>query len=565
MNYKFRIDKITTKSDQTIEPKKINIIIGPNSCGKSRFLKDLRWLLINGNMPTNNIEPVLLSNITIPLTHSLDDLIGTYKRNNKIYRDANGNYFIKNYFGIESQGQDIQDMSFRSYVTGYNSQVFLGGYDWENIIQSNLSSNDTDQLTNFILNTFGKLFFNYVGTKEKLLVVERSARCGQKTNQINLLSPYVWKDKELKKLYSLVKTAFHRELILDCHGYDYGQDVLFRTAELGADLHKLSPEELSRAMALDDDGDGLKSFIATYLSSNLENKSVILIDEPEAFLHPPLARKMGEMIASTASKDKQIFITTHSPDLLKAILSQVSPDDVSVIRLSRDTKSGEARVLPDNLLKEFLKDHTMATLNAMNGLFAKKVYIVESESDVAVFQALYGKANDSSEGTYFVSSASGKDKMYKVTKLYKEAGVECQLICDFDFISSDPRRRNGKSLLKPILDDIQDLKVCYKDEYLKAEREIRKLPGIDVKNGGIETITNKTWRETAENMLSLLKRHNVHIIKTGELESCLIDYGLPYSTNKREWLDKAIQKIRSGKLTAKMIKESQLYRWLFED
>jgi len=43
--YKFQVDKITVSNingDLNIVPKSVNVIIGPNNSGKSRFLKEIR-------------------------------------------------------------------------------------------------------------------------------------------------------------------------------------------------------------------------------------------------------------------------------------------------------------------------------------------------------------------------------------------------------------------------------------------------------------------------------------------------------------------------------------------
>lgn len=46
--YKFRIDKLELNTIDGVidfEPRRINVVIGPNNSGKSRFLKELRdWL-----------------------------------------------------------------------------------------------------------------------------------------------------------------------------------------------------------------------------------------------------------------------------------------------------------------------------------------------------------------------------------------------------------------------------------------------------------------------------------------------------------------------------------------
>ncbi len=43
--YNFKIKEILTNNGTKINPKKINVIIGPNNCGKSQFLKDIKSLL----------------------------------------------------------------------------------------------------------------------------------------------------------------------------------------------------------------------------------------------------------------------------------------------------------------------------------------------------------------------------------------------------------------------------------------------------------------------------------------------------------------------------------------
>lgn len=48
--YNFKIKEIITNDGSKIIPKKINVIIGPNNCGKSRFLKDIKDTLRTENV-----------------------------------------------------------------------------------------------------------------------------------------------------------------------------------------------------------------------------------------------------------------------------------------------------------------------------------------------------------------------------------------------------------------------------------------------------------------------------------------------------------------------------------
>ena len=51
------------------------------------------------------------------------------------------------------------------------------------------------------------------------------------------------------------------------------------------------------------------------ISAIVSNKKpVFLLDEPEAFLHPPQALQLGEIISGLVEPSQQIFIATHSAD-----------------------------------------------------------------------------------------------------------------------------------------------------------------------------------------------------------------------------------------------------------
>lgn len=47
--YNFKISKISTNFGDVMEPKKVNVIIGPNNSGKSQFLKDIKNMLDRTN------------------------------------------------------------------------------------------------------------------------------------------------------------------------------------------------------------------------------------------------------------------------------------------------------------------------------------------------------------------------------------------------------------------------------------------------------------------------------------------------------------------------------------
>lgn len=59
-------------------------------------------------------------------------------------------------------------------------------------------------------------------------------------------------------------------------------------------------------------GDGLRSFAGTIMSLLVHPTSAILLDEPEAFLHPPQARRLAEVISNEVPGGCQVVIATRT-------------------------------------------------------------------------------------------------------------------------------------------------------------------------------------------------------------------------------------------------------------
>ena len=137
---------------------------------------------------------------------------------------------------------------------------------------------------------------------------------------------------------------------------------------------------------LDNEGDGIKSFVSTSISLKYDDKNILLIDEPEAFLHPPLARQLGEIIgqAASTSKNKQIFVATHSTEILKGILSTCL--DVNVIRITRNDNINKITVLKPEKLLEIIKNPKLRVSKILEGLFCDKVVITEAEADEIFYE-----------------------------------------------------------------------------------------------------------------------------------------------------------------------------------
>jgi energy-coupling factor transporter ATP-binding protein EcfA2 len=93
---------------------------------------------------------------------------------------------------------------------------------------------------------------------------------------------------------------------------------------------------LANAVPLEEQGDGMRSFASVLLFTLAsDHHSIQFLDEPEAFLHPPQARLIGEFIAKERRAKSQLFIATHSTDVLDGLIAG-GAEKVRIARIQRE-------------------------------------------------------------------------------------------------------------------------------------------------------------------------------------------------------------------------------------
>lgn len=559
--YKFNIREINLNSKSTtlnLSPKSINIIIGPNNSGKSRFLKELRDYLLGDTL---NLK--IINNLVFDYPCNLSDLNKSYNLSKKISRDNNGNWFMRVYANKPHSELDMNSSLESYYARNFN----LYGGKWEEHYDFVIQKKDDKEF----FENFGPLFFNYIGTEERLTICKTQKNYGLDSNSINYLSSYKFNKDLLDSLQRNIKQLFNKDIYLDTH--TLGEKIVFR---IGSDLNYIrampQPSQddvfrLFKESKLDDQGDGLKSYVSTFLSLNYSEGDVLLIDEPEAFLHPPLARQIGELIGRTHN-DKQIFIATHSVEVLKGVLSQNA--NVNIIRITQPNAGvNEIQLVDNNLLQTILTTPLLRVSRVMEGLFCNKVVITESETDELVYQELTEKLFPQS-GLYF-AHAQNKQTLVDIAKLYKKIGIKFEMITDFDIIRKPSEFSKFLELI-PINDS-------EKQKYLNYSNKLREIVNASVNIDGKTEDEIKSEQKLARDKVyheyglsyfsdyvdkikkafEIFGKHHLHILESGELETILTHYGVDYIPNKKVWIEIAMNKIQD--MTAETIsQDSQIYK-----
>ena len=200
-----------------------------------------------------------------------------------------------------------------------------------------------------------------------------------------------------------------------------------------------NPEYLDALDSLplvNEQGDGVRSWVGLVLALISGTFQLVLVDEPEAFLHPPHARLLGARLAKEVSDETQVMVATHSVDVLRGLISD-SNREVRVVRVTRDGDLNHAAVLEPSTVRELWSDPILRYSAALDGLFHSGVVVCEADADCRFYQASLDAALDrSGKGAADVlfTYAGGKHRMPKVAAALSAVGVPVRIIADIDVL-----------------------------------------------------------------------------------------------------------------------------------
>lgn len=200
-------------------------------------------------------------------------------------------------------------------------------------------------------------------------------------------------------------------------------------------------QEVEKLPALSTQGDGMRSFAGILLSTYVGPESVLLIDEPEAFLHPPQARLLGRMLVRDSRTDRQMIVATHSGDVLRGMLDAGSTN-LRVVRLQREGTINVARELSASEIAAYWADPLLRYSNILDGIFHERVILCESDGDnrfyAAVLDAVYelGETQRRRPDIMF-AHCGGKDRFPTAIRALRSLGVPTAVVADFDVLREE--------------------------------------------------------------------------------------------------------------------------------
>ena len=202
--------------------------------------------------------------------------------------------------------------------------------------------------------------------------------------------------------------------------------------------------------ALHGQGDGMRSFVGCLLLATVIDHSVVLIDEPEAFLHPPQARLLGRMLAKDKPAGRQLFVATHSGDFLRGLIS-VQPSNIRVLRIRRDGSINPVRELKPDRVRQLWKDSLLRYSHVLDGLFHERVVLCEGDSDCRFYEgvadALLDNTPEVTRPAVMFIHCGGKQRMPVIIDSLTNLGVPLRVVVDFDVLQAEQPLRKIYELL----------------------------------------------------------------------------------------------------------------------
>jgi len=499
-----------------LSTKGIIIFVGPNNSGKSLVLREIETI-ISQQPPPANLNIVVDFDIDWPSEEIIDKQIAIARSRTPSTAPA-GNIFLGR---INPNGgrEEIQvdEPTIRSIAKEKSNKGWFS----------------THYVKWGVLRLDGRSRFNLTND-------QNGGDLGEPA--INVLSHLFQDDKSRNEVRKIIKSAFNLNFYID-------------PTRLGSLRIKLSPREMQideqslseaarafykEATYIKDSSDGVQAFTGIITAVLSGEFHTILIDEPEAFLHPPLARKLGIGLATLASsRNGTLMASTHSADFLMGCVQGSS--SVQVVRLEYSDGKSRARSIDPQILESFLKRSLMRSANVISGLFHDGVIVLESDNDRAFYSEIYHRISDGKPDypSILFINAQNKQTIREIVGPLRKFGVPAAAISDIDIVKDGGQNWTHWLKAANIPSNLhsgfgqQRSEVC--NSLIRSGRDMKTDGGINILSGDD--------LEAAKDLFDNLEQYGIFLVRLGELECWLQSLGV--SGKKADWAVAMLERLGS--------------------
>ncbi len=314
------------------------------------------------------------------------------------------------------------------------------------------------------------------------------------------------------------------------------------------------------ALPIEEASDGVKAFAGIITEIVAGDPHILLIDEPEAFLHPALSFNLGKEIAlASLGSAKRLFVSTHSPNFVMGCIQSGAP--VNIVRLTYRDGVATARLLPSAEILRLMRNPLLRSTGVLGGLFYEFVVVTESDTDRAFYQEINERllryAPERGIPNCLFLNAQNKQTVRTIIRPLRELGIPTAGVVDIDVL------KEGGSVWTDFLSTgfVPDLEQGALATLRAAVKQKFDVSGRDMKRDGGAAILSRPDREAADNLFDRLQQYGLFVVRRGELESWLS--GLGGTGHGPTWLVDVFEKMGEDPDAQNYIRPSEGDVWEF--
>lgn len=519
-------------------PGRVTVFVGPNNGGKSSALRDItNEFIFDPAYEQRVIAAARMASIT---RERAEQKISQFRiqeagqtperrifmRRNVGRQEVNEEYLLGHLLDQFNLGR-VEQIHGRQYISQHLLSTFVLNLTGENRL--NLVSNSQAQrLTEPAQTTIAALFQN---------------------------------DSIRHSLSDIVYDAFQMNLVIDptnMVSFSYALSETRPSPEIERSFNSESLDFFRDSYALSASSDGTKAFVGVLSEVMAGEMEVLIIDEPEAFLHPGLAYTLGRQIGLKIGADKQLFAATHSPHFLMGCLSAGVPIDV--VRLTHRAGRGTAQLLPAKRLSQMMSDPLLRSVGVVSALFYESAVVVEADADRAFYEEINNRldlySTKSIRHAVFLN-AHNKQTASEIVSELRQVGVPSALIVDIDWIKEDGqvcnKYFNAAGIPEGLRQGLRSTRQTVRTYLTAASTDYKR-------QGGISLLTGAELA-TAVAFFDQMETYGLFTVRGGELESWLPH--LNCNRNKSVWLGEIFAALGSDPSLAAYVRPAQNDVWEF--
>lgn len=180
-------------------------------------------------------------------------------------------------------------------------------------------------------------------------------------------------------------------------------------------------------------------------------RKLLLIDEPELYLHPQGVRRIRQALAQLSVKGFQVVFTTHSP----LMLDRANAEHTVIVRREPDkgtkTRKPLRRAVTDALAEAKSQSRVLFELgNIAEIYFAERVVLCEGKTDRRILPLAYERLNGRApelDHVAFVSIGSCSD-IRKALAVLRAMEIPASAVADLDFAFTEAAKGGNPLVAK---------------------------------------------------------------------------------------------------------------------